>query len=136
MRRKAILTGVLIVAIGSSAFADISWGFNIGFGHRDRHRRHGHGFIRPRVFIHSRPRGHWETVTRRVWVPGRYENEWVPEETERVYIRGHYDAWGNYVPGRTEIRVIRPARWERVWKEGYYKTVTERVWVNDRCGRR
>ena len=91
----------------------------VGHRHRDRHgaRRRNH-----RVWVPVR----YETVRRRVYVPGRFERVWHPAEYEsrrdrcgyryRVLVsRGHYDTVRTN--GRYEWRR------ERVRRGGYYRTV-------------
>jgi hypothetical protein len=53
----------------------------------------------------SRPRGHWETVTNKIWVPERWINS--------------RDRWG------------RPVR---VLERGYFTYRTDRVWVENHHG--
>jgi hypothetical protein len=57
---------------------------------RDRHDRHGH----------------WET--RRVWVPPVFEDN---------YREGHYNRWGEWVPGHWNRIMVRPGFWkeDREW---------------------
>lgn len=78
--------------------------------------------------------GHWETIEKRVWVPGYHERVWVPPVTRTIHHPGYRDRCGRYIPGRTEVRVIREGYYRNEWHEGYYKTERERVWVPEpRC---
>lgn len=144
MIRKAICTLLLLGVASLPAFAD-DWKKDSRKGkdykryeHRDRydyrHRdSHSHIRISPGVGInfHFGPSGRWEYVTRKEWVPGYYERVWVPEKREEIHHRAYTDRYGRYHRAWTEVRIVRPAGYEKVWREGYYKTYTERVWV--RC---
>ncbi|MFZ5471612.1 MAG: hypothetical protein ACOZIN_19475, partial [Myxococcota bacterium] len=62
--------------------------------------------------------GRYELQTNQKWVPGRYEQVWVP----RVCRKGHHRrphhggrCWGGH--------------YEQQWREGYFQTVQEWVWV-------
>lgn len=63
--------------------------------------------------------GHYQTVTRQVWVPGRTERVWVPP----TYAT-RYDACGN--PYQVQVQ---PGFWRTVQHPGCYENRTERVWV-------
>lgn len=55
------------------------------------------------------------------WVPGHYEERWVPvTERQRVWVDGHYEN-GWWVPGHWEERVRSDGYWTRVWVEGYWR---------------
>ena len=78
-----------------------------GHHHHSSHRSHdAHRRVTYRPTYRSsscdsRPRGHWETVCRKVWVEGYWEIE-------------------RQSCGRSVRR----------WHPGYHKTVSERVWVS------
>jgi hypothetical protein len=60
-------------------------------------------------------------VEYRTWVPGHYEDRWVPvTERQRVWVEGHV-ANGWWVPGHWEQRVRSGGYWTRAWVEGYWK---------------
>lgn len=60
-------------------------------------------------------------VEYRTWVPGRYEDRWVPvRERQRLWVEGHYEnEW--WVPGHWQDRVRDGGYWTRVWVEGYWR---------------
>ena len=68
--------------------------------------------------------GHYETVTKKVWVPGYHEKVCVPPVTRRVWVSGRYGR------GHWEEEIIRPGRYKRVWREGYYEYRDVEVWVD------
>jgi hypothetical protein len=132
MKTRWILTGFLLATFAATTWADTHFSFRVGFGVPCRPvctRRVRRCPARRIVVRHTRPRGEWRTVVRRVWVPGRYERVTIPAQTETVFVRGHFDACGNYISGHTEVRVITPERTEVRWHAGHYRTTTERVWV-------
>lgn len=60
-------------------------------------------------------------VQYRTWVPGHYEERWVPvTERQRVWVDGHYES-GWWVPGHWEERVRSDGYWTRVWVGGYWR---------------
>lgn len=60
-------------------------------------------------------------VTYREWVPGHYEDRWVPStERQRVWVEGHPEN-GWWVPGHWEDRVRNGGYWTRVWIDGYWR---------------
>ncbi len=94
--------------------------------HIDRGRHH-RGHIR---FDLGRHEPH--TVSRKIWVPGRYETR-----TERVLVQaGHYDT--KVIPARYEWRrhhdhwdrvCVEPERTVKVWHPAEYENRTVKVWV-------
>jgi hypothetical protein len=60
-------------------------------------------------------------VAYRVWVPGHYENHWVPStERQQVWVEGHSrNGW--WVPGHWEERVRNGGYWTRIWIGGYWR---------------
>ena len=83
---------------------------------RSSHARHvyrpGHRFIR----------GHYELVTRKVWVPGYYRTEEIPAVYSEIL--------GKY--GKIKFVLVRTACVRKVWVPGYHKTKQVRVWVPGR----
>jgi len=60
-------------------------------------------------------------VEHRTWVPGHYEDRWVPTtEREPVWVEGHYQN-GHWVPGYWKERVREGGYWTRAWVEGYWR---------------
>lgn len=60
-------------------------------------------------------------VEYRTWVPGHYEDRWVPvTERQRVWVDGHSEN-GWWVPGHWEERVRSGGYWTRVRVEGYWR---------------
>jgi hypothetical protein len=125
---RPILLLSLVGALSAPAAAgDISIGFgysdghgiSVGFGYRDRdgdhHRGHGHRHVVNRKWVP----GHYETVHRQVYVPGRCEQVWQPAEYR--WTRDHC--------GRRVRVLVRKAGYVTVERPGYYKTVCEQVWV-------
>lgn len=60
-------------------------------------------------------------VEYRTWVPGHYEDRWVPvTERQRVWVEGHNEnRW--WVPGHWQERVREGGYWTKVWVEGYWR---------------
>lgn len=119
---RPILLLSLVGAISAPAAAgdiSIDFGFRsnrgvaIAFGYRDGHRR-------PAPVVHRRwVPGHYETVSKQVWVPGTCEQVWQPAQYE-----WRYDHCGR------RIRVlVRPAGYVTVERPGYWQTVQQTVWV-------
>jgi hypothetical protein len=67
--------------------------------------------------------GHWQTCSRRVWVPESCRREWVAPIYE--------DRKHAYGPGcwKTVPVCVRPGYWTDVRTPGHFEMVTERVWV-------
>ena len=60
-------------------------------------------------------------VEYRTWVPGRYEERWVPvTERQRVWVEGHSEN-GWWTPGHWEERIRNGRYWTQVWVEGYWR---------------
>ena len=60
-------------------------------------------------------------VAYRLWVPGHYEDRWVPSTNrQQVWIEGH-SSNGWWVPGHWEDRVRHGGYWTRVWIGGYWR---------------
>jgi hypothetical protein len=57
----------------------------------------------------------------RTWVPGHYEDRWVPTtEHQRVWVAGrHENGWR--APGHWQNRIRNDGYWTRVWVEGYWR---------------
>jgi hypothetical protein len=60
-------------------------------------------------------------VEYRTWVPGHYEDRWVPAtERQRAWAAGHYEnRW--WVPGHRQDRIRSGGYWTRIWVEGYWR---------------
>ncbi|MGD0264241.1 MAG: hypothetical protein ABSD47_04685 [Candidatus Methylomirabilota bacterium] len=60
-------------------------------------------------------------VEYRTWVPGHYEDRWVPTtQAQRVWVAGHYEnRW--WVPGHWRDRIRNGRYWTRIWVEGYWR---------------
>jgi len=60
-------------------------------------------------------------VQYRTWIPGHYEERWVPmTERQRVWVDSHYrNGW--WVPGHWEERIREGGYWTRVWMEGCWR---------------
>jgi hypothetical protein len=57
----------------------------------------------------------------RTWVPGHYQERWVPvTERQRVWVDGHSEN-GWWVPGHWVERVRDGGYWTRVWVEGSWR---------------
>lgn len=60
-------------------------------------------------------------VEYRTWVPGHYEDRWVPAaERQQVWVEGHSEN-GWWVPGHWEERVRNSGYLTRVWVSGYWQ---------------
>ncbi|MFB3817368.1 MAG: hypothetical protein ACE147_06875 [Candidatus Methylomirabilales bacterium] len=60
-------------------------------------------------------------VVQHRWVPGHYEDRWVPTvEWEPIWVEGHYEN-GTWVPGYWKERVREGGYWTRVWVEGGWR---------------
>ena len=57
----------------------------------------------PQQVYYVAPSGHWEYINEQIWVPGT----WVYQE-------------------------IGPNTYQKIWREGYYQTITKKIWVTDR----
>jgi len=62
--------------------------------------------------------GHYEWVTRRVWIPGYWEEEYIPPVYER-----------RFVNGSEVVVLVRAGYYQQYWVDGYYEHIRERVWV-------
>jgi len=122
---RPILLLSLVGALSAPAVAgDISigfgytdgHGFRIGFGYTDRH---DHRHVQREVVHRKWVAGHYETVERRVWVPGVRETVWQPAEY----------GWSRDRCGRRIRVLVRPAGYVVVQRPGYFRTVCEQVWV-------
>jgi hypothetical protein len=61
-------------------------------------------------------------VEYRTWVPGHYEERWVPvTERQRVWVEARTGYGGWWTPGHWEERVRNGGHWTRVWVEGYWR---------------
>jgi hypothetical protein len=136
--KALMITSMLALAAPVASAGDLQFDFGFGrtgrhskirvnVGYRDDHRGHDQRRVHRDVHRHvhrdvHRDRGHWETVARRVWIPGHYD------VVHRPAAYGYrYDACG------ARVRyVVRPACTERIWCRGRYETRHERVWVSSR----
>ncbi len=121
---------VLAGAVGYAILNDIATSDS-----RPRHYVGVPVYRRPRTVrtyhVSYRPRrywvaGHYESVTRKVWVDGFYEKVWVPPITRRVWVRGRRGRRGR---GHWEQEIVECGHYRKVWREGYYdyRTVDVRV---------
>lgn len=57
------------------------------------------------------------------WIPGRYEDRWVPaSRTEAIWVPTYYDyGRGVTVQGHYETRVVPDGYWTRLWIEGRWE---------------
>jgi hypothetical protein len=119
---RPILLLSLVGALSAPAAAgDIAFGFgyrdggrhriSVGFGYSEWGHRH-------RTWVP----GHYETVSRQVWVPGGCEQVWQPAEY----------GWRHDHCGRRMRVLVRPAGYVTVHTPGRYETVCEQVWVPGR----
>jgi hypothetical protein len=131
--RSILLLSLVGVLSAPAAAGDISIGFgysdgrgiSIGVGYRDRdddHRHHGHRHAHREVVHRKWVAGHYETVHRKVWVPGTCEQVWQPAVYRHA--RDHC--------GRRVRVLVRPAGYVAVQRPGHYTTVCEQVWVPGR----
>lgn len=80
-----------------------------------------HGYAAPPLPPRWVP-GHYQSVTRKVWVPGATRREWRPPVHE---IR--FDPCGR------KVRVlVRPGHWVHVAQPGHHELRVEQVWVPGR----
>ena len=112
-----------------------SQGFRGGYRRDDRWNDHDRQYGRP-VYghVHSHDcrhgaqpvppqnqQGHYELRQVQQWVPGRYEQVWVPQDCRYRPRRGTTQCRGGY--------------YEQRWVEGYYQTAEQWVWVPGRWNR-
>jgi hypothetical protein len=65
--------------------------------------------------------GHYEQRAVQRWVPGQYQQVWVPQQcTTRYMQRGWY---------RTAANVCVPGHYDQQWTAGHYETIQQQVWV-------
>ena len=65
------------------------------------------------------PRGHWQTVTEQVHVPGYYQNEFVPPRY----------GWYTNACGHPVYGLIEPGHMHRCWVPAHCETRSRQVWV-------
>lgn len=130
MVHRSLLAMIALLGLSSSAQAG-DWGLTLG--KRSKHGQvslhlgsHGAGIsYRDRRFADRRygprrvARGHYRTVSERVWVPGTTERVWVPER---------YEVWVD-VCGIEHRRLVAPGYYETLRHPGHYDVRTRRVWV-------
>lgn len=127
--------GFALLGLPDEAKAGDNWSFSVNLGH---HSRPAYATVVRTV----RVRPAYEHRTRKVWVPAEYADRIVTVEiapvlrTREVPI---YDSYGNVTGYREVAEVIEPARVvervERVLvRDGYYRTVRERVLVRRSYG--
>jgi hypothetical protein len=122
----ALKTGIFFLALGalllgSTAQADDNHGRRHGRAPRYEHThssdcRHG-----PQPTPPQYEQGRYELKLTQQWVPGRYEQVWVPEDCRYRPRRGTTKCRGGY--------------YEQRWVEGRYETVEQWVWVPSRWQR-
>jgi hypothetical protein len=60
-------------------------------------------------------------VEYRTWVPGHYEDRWVPTtERQRVWVDDHHEN-GWWVPGHWRDQIRNGGYWTRIRVEGYWR---------------
>lgn len=116
--------------------------FRLRIGVGDDHHRHGrqhyrgnrHHRTHHQVVRHTTHRHHHQTQRR--WVPGHYVNEqvrrWVEGYYENVHVPAQYRTetyYGSCGTLFTRQVLVAPARYERVWRPGYWTVDTENRWV-------
>jgi len=120
---KPILLLSLVGALSVPAAADdFTFGFgyrgggriSVGFGYSSEHRR-----VAARVVTRKWVPGHYEAVSRQVWVPGVCEQVWQPAEYGWAYDRC----------GRRVRVLVHPAGYVTVERPGHWTCVQETVWV-------
>jgi hypothetical protein len=144
--KRTLLTLVSLLTLSVSSYAG-DWGLDISYnsgGWGARHRWVAphrpvvvHRDYRPvvRGEVHYRyvrpvePRGHWEWVETKEWVPGYNEKVWVPAEYEEMWVHAGRDSHGDEIPAHYVKVLVSEGHYESVWHEGYYQTVQKRVWV-------
>lgn len=119
-------TGIFSLALGtlllgSTAMADDNqfqpqWSDNGTAVQAQGFYRHGPQPTPPR-----NQQGRYELRTVRQWVPGRYEQVWVPQRC-------------NYKP-RRGVTKCRDGHYDQRWVEGHYQNVEQWVWVPSRWHR-
>jgi len=118
MRSILLLTVLGALAVPAAA-DDITFGFgyrnggrwSVGFGYSNGHNRRG-------VNQKWAP-GHYEVVSREVWVPGVCEQVWQPAQY----------GWAYDHCGRRVQALVRAAGYVTVERPGHYQCVQETVWV-------
>ncbi|MBI2878257.1 MAG: hypothetical protein HYY19_00860 [Candidatus Rokubacteria bacterium] len=56
------------------------------------------------------------------WVPGYWEQRWVPQTTVRdVWVPGHYNRYGEWVEGHHERHVREGGYYTQVWVPGQWQ---------------
>lgn len=118
--QRAVEVDLGVRARGAYATLDLSLGRR---GARRNVRRSAPGYSR-RAVTTCAPRrvyvpGHYQTVTRRVWVPGQLREEYVPATYET-----RLDPCG-----RPYNALIRAAHYRTVQDPGYWEDRGQRVWV-------
>lgn len=136
--RPALIAIPLLLAL--SAPTAQAQRLSIGLGHNGKHGgvqvsadlrfgypRHANGPIRV-VAPRCEPApvwvpGHYQEVSRRIWVPGCVRQEYVPPVYEERRWRDYRGCW------HVERVQIRPGTWRSVEEPGTWKVVCERIWV-------
>lgn len=119
MKQKKIWVVLIISAVGIALVGSTAWagspqrhrweGVAIGLGaaligSTLWHHHHPYHHPRPEPFYRHPappPCNNWEVE--RVWIPPVYDSVWIP---------GHCNRWGEWMPGRWEKRVRIPGYWE------------------------
>lgn len=125
------LLAVAAIAMAIAAGAPNAEAQSVGIGFK-KHGKHGSigivigSPVRHAPYCPPAPLwipGHYQNVERRVFVPGRTRQEFVPAVYEDRYYR---DYCGNL---RLQRVLVTPACWRTVEDPGTWQCVTERVWV-------
>jgi hypothetical protein len=88
-------------------------------GHRGHHRAPRRAYPRPIAHAPHATRGHWETISERVWIPPSCQDVCVPATYGWTYDSCGHRVWG----------VVRPAHTRHVEVPGHFENRTRRVFV-------
>ena len=131
MLRMVLLLMITVCGLEARSPAQVHFGVRLGervavragagpisvhYGSRNRDVSYHSGRrVSTRRYASRRPQYRW--VTERVWIPGCYEDVYVPARYETVR-----DACG-----RLRTVLVEPACYQKVWREGYWKYERRRV---------
>jgi len=117
--RPALALALALAAAPAAHAGDLSFGVVLGGDHGRLAVGYGKGYGSYRRCAPVRAAGHYETIERRVWVPGEREKVWI----DPVY-ETRYDHCG-----RPYSVMVCPGRWTVRVHPAHYETRCERVWV-------
>jgi hypothetical protein len=122
----ALKTGIFFLALGalllgSTAQADGNHDRRYGRAPRYEHNHNSDCRHGPQPTPPQNEQGRYELKLTQQWVPGRYEQVWVPQDCRYKPRRGTTQCRGGYYDQR--------------WVEGRYETVEQWVWVPSRWHR-